>query len=165
MGATNGNMSSERPEVRNGCGHSLLCFSMIALPMEKPISPKPHSPSATTRPFPVRFFEIRDSRPARYASGPFLKESNSLDLVGWHPTVAYRLCCLASLIASSDSFKLPPIIIIDLTPAAADLANIASVSSSCFRLPRYMPLNIGSVRFTPISIDKEPSEEVQRGPR
>jgi hypothetical protein len=38
--------------------------------------------------------------------------------------------------ASSDSCKLPPVMIIDLTPARYDRSSIASRSSSCFFLPR-----------------------------
>jgi hypothetical protein len=44
--------------------------------------PNPHSPTATTRPVPVRLSEISLSSAFKYASGPPLNLSNSLDRVG-----------------------------------------------------------------------------------
>jgi hypothetical protein len=54
------------------------------------ISPSPHSPTATTLPLPCRLLSMRWSRACRYASGPPWYLVKSDELVGWHPTVAYK---------------------------------------------------------------------------
>ena len=91
MNTTHGSSDVVSPHRQNVTYHSLTSDQKRAIyHIGKLGEPNPHSPTATTRPGPLRWELMISSRAWRYPSGPLWYLSNSADRVGWQPTVAYR---------------------------------------------------------------------------